>query len=61
MQLLVDGKPIKSHSITINRDPNLPENAVADEVYELRTLLEKQNKEDRYQNKVNGRGNFGDD
>ena len=61
VQLLVDGKVIKSYSISINRDPNLPENAVADELYELQNLLTKQAKEDKYQNKSNGRGNFGDD
>ncbi|MFM8573250.1 MAG: PDZ domain-containing protein, partial [Pirellula sp.] len=61
VQLIVDGKVIKTQSITINRDPNLPENAVADEVYELKILLDKQAKEDKYQNKSNGRGNYGDD
>ena len=52
---------IKSQSITVNRDPNLPENAVADELYELKILLDKQAKENKYQNKSNGRGNYGDD
>jgi photosystem II stability/assembly factor-like uncharacterized protein len=61
VQLVVDGKVIKSQSITVNRDPNLPENAVADELYELKILLDKQAKEDKYQNKSNGRGNYGDD
>jgi photosystem II stability/assembly factor-like uncharacterized protein len=61
VQLLVDGKLIKSQSITVSRDPNLPENAVADELYELKILLDKQAKENKYQNKSNGRGNYGDD
>ena len=61
VQLVVDGKVIKSQSITVSRDPNLPENAVADELYELKILLDKQAKENKYQNKSNGRGNFGDD
>ena len=61
MQLVVDGKVVKTQSITVNRDPNLPENALSDEVYELQILLDKQAKEDKYQNKANGRGNFGDD
>jgi len=61
VQLVVDGKVIKSQSITVSRDPNLPENAVADELYELKILLDKQAKEDKYQNKSNGRGIFGDD
>jgi hypothetical protein len=60
-QLIVDGKVIKSHAISVNRDPNLPENALADELYELQVLLDKQAKENKYQNKSNGRGNFGDD
>jgi S1-C subfamily serine protease/photosystem II stability/assembly factor-like uncharacterized protein len=61
VQLLVDGKVIKTQSITVSRDPNLPENAVADELYELKILLDKQAKENKYQNKSNGRGNYGDD
>lgn len=61
VQLVVDGKTIKTVPITIVRDPELPEDAVADELYELSLLLEKQAKEDRFQNKTNGRGNFGDD
>lgn len=61
VQLVVDGKVVKSQSISVNRDPNLPENAVADDLYELQILMEKQAKEDRYQNKSKGRGNFGDD
>ena len=61
VQLIVDGKVIKSHAISVNRDPNLPENALADELYELQVLLDKQAKENKYQNKSNGRGNFGDD
>ncbi|MBU6386813.1 MAG: hypothetical protein KGS49_12805, partial [Planctomycetes bacterium] len=61
VQLVVDGKVVKTQSITVNRDPNLPENAVADELYELQILLEKQAKENKYQNKSNGRGNYGDD
>ncbi|MFN5101938.1 MAG: hypothetical protein ACK5GJ_04005, partial [Planctomycetota bacterium] len=61
VQLLVDGKLIKTQSITVSRDPNLPENAVADELYELKILLDKQAKENKYQNKSNGRGNYGDD
>ena len=61
VQLVVDGKVIKSQSVTVSRDPNLPENAVADELYELKILLDKQAKENKYQNKSNGRGNFGDD
>ena len=61
VQLVVDGKVVKTQSITVNRDPNLPENALSDEVYELQILLDKQAKEDKYQNKANGRGNFGDD
>jgi hypothetical protein len=60
-QLIVDGKVIKSHAISVNRDPNLPENALADELYELQVLLDKQAKENKYQNKSNGRGNYGDD
>jgi hypothetical protein len=61
VQLIVDGKAIKSHAVSVNRDPNLPENALADELYELQVLLDKQAKENKYQNKSNGRGNFGDD
>jgi photosystem II stability/assembly factor-like uncharacterized protein len=61
VQLLVDGKEIKSYSITVNRDPNLPENAVADELFELSLLMEKQAQEDKFENKSNGRGNFIDD
>ena len=61
VQLLVDGKVIKTQSITVSRDPNLPENAVPDELYELKILLDKQAKENKYQNKSNGRGNYGDD
>jgi hypothetical protein len=61
VQLIVDGKVIKSHAISVNRDPNLPENALADELYELQVLLDKQAKENKYQNKSNGRGNYGDD
>jgi hypothetical protein len=61
VQLLVDGKEVGAYSITVNRDPNLPENAVADELFELELLLEKQAKEDKFQNKSNGRGNYSDD
>jgi hypothetical protein len=61
VQLLVDGKEIKSYSISVNRDPNLPETAVADELFELDLLLENQAQEDESQNQSIGRGNFSDD
>ena len=59
--MLVDGKPVATKVLSVVRDPGLPADAVADEVYEMQLLLEKQAKEYKFHNKSNGYGSFGDD
>lgn len=61
VQLQVDGKVVATKLVSVVRDPGLPENAVADELYELQLLLDQQAKEDKFQNKSNGRGHYTDD
>lgn len=61
VQLLVDGQPVATKVLSVRRDPALPADAVADEVYELELLLEKQAKEFKFHNKTSGYGSYGDD
>lgn len=39
--LIVDGKPVTSHVLTLQRDPDLPADAIADEEYEARLMQEE--------------------
>lgn len=61
VQLIVDGQPVATKVLSVVRDPDLPADAVADEVYELQLLLEQQAKEFKFHNKTSGYGSYGDD
>jgi S1-C subfamily serine protease/photosystem II stability/assembly factor-like uncharacterized protein len=53
--LVVDGKELPARTISVARDPNVAADAVADEEYELRLLLDQQAAEDKFQAKAAGR------
>ena len=46
--LVVDGKELPATTISVERDPNVAPNAIADEEYETRLLLDQQAAEDKY-------------
>ncbi len=54
--LVVDGKEIGSKSIVIERDPNVPEDGIADELYEERLLEEQKAAEAKRNAKSEGKG-----
>lgn len=59
--LVVDGKELPATTISVERDPNVAPNAIADEEYETRLLLDQQAAEDKSKAKAAGRGVWQDD
>jgi len=59
--LVVDGKELPGRTVSVERDPALPADAVADEEYEMRLLLDAEALEEKYNAKSEGRSVYKDD
>ena len=59
--LVVDGKELPGRTVSVESDPALPADAVADEEYELRLMLDAEAREEKYNAKSEGRSVYKDD
>ena len=58
--LLVDGKEVGTRQIVVERDPNVPNDGIADELYELQLMEDSQNSQRKAKAKLEGKGFYQD-